>query len=243
MVGMSVVERLEKIHARIEAACRRAGRAPRDVKILAVSKFHPLQAIRDAFEAGQRDFAENYLQEAEEKQEQLASMPVNWHYIGRIQSNKVKNMIGRFAMIHSVDRPVIAEAIHKLATDQQQKILLQYNVAGEESKGGLNEFELDGILQYITGHGLKNISVCGFMVMPPLSDDPEKVRPYFVQARKKLGDLRKSLSAVDRALHPMDQLSMGTSQDFEVAIEEGATWIRVGTEIFGQRVSAGREQE
>jgi len=218
MAGMSVGDRLKKINQRIANACTRAGRDPRSVRLLAVSKLQPLTKIREAYEGGQKDFAENYLQEAALKQEQLANLPVDWHYIGRIQSNKAKLLPGKFKLIHSVDRLSIIDALAKPRIPQE--ILLQFNVAGEETKGGAAEQELEKMLLHADATKLK---VRGLMVMPPFTENPEEVRPFFKRARECAAALGLS------------ELSMGTTQDFEVAIEEGATWIRIGTDVFGPR--------
>ncbi len=215
---MSVGERLKNLNSRIACACERAGRKPGSVRLLAVSKLQSLAKIREAYEHGQRYFAENYQQEAAVKQEQLASLPVEWHFIGRIQSNKAKLLAGKFSLIHSVDRVSIVEALAK--TQIAQNILLQYNVAGEASKGGAAEDELEKMLRAAEGTKLK---VGGLMVMPPFVENAEENRAHFQSAARKL-----------RALG-LTELSMGTTQDFEVAIEEGATWVRVGTDVFGPR--------
>lgn len=233
MVGMSVAENLKKIESRIQNACARAGRDRSGVKLLAVSKLHGLEKIRAAYDCGLRDFAENYAQEAFRKQEQLYSLPVRWHFIGRIQSNKAKLLAGRFELIHSVDRPVIADIFNRQELNKPQDILLQFNVAGEASKGGAAEEDLRRTFADVTEHD--NIRVMGLMVMPPLSEDAESVHPYFRRAREVLHELRSSLDHEAAGKHPMSELSMGTSQDFETAIEEGATWIRLGSEIFGPR--------
>jgi pyridoxal phosphate enzyme (YggS family) len=214
---MSVSERLEQLNARIAAACARAGRPRESVRLLAVSKLQSLAKIREAYDCGQKYFGENYVQEALGKLEQLASLPAEWHFIGRIQSNKVKQIAGRFALIHSVDRASILEALAK--TGRPQDVLLQFNVAGEASKGGADERALEELLAAARG----TVRVRGLMVMPPFTERPEEVRPCFRRAREVAARLGLS------------ELSMGTTQDFEVAIEEGATWIRIGTDVFGPR--------
>ena len=215
---MSVGERLNKINQRIKNACNKVGRDPHSVRLLAVSKLQPLAKIRGAYESGQRDFAENYLQEASTKQEQLVNLKVDWHFVGRIQSNKAKLLAGKFKLIHSVDRLSVIDALAK--SNIEQEILLQFNVALEESKGGATESELEKMLVQAQATKLK---VRGLMVMPPFTDNAEDVRPFFKRARECA--LALGLS----------ELSMGTTQDFEVAIEEGATWIRIGTDVFGPR--------
>jgi pyridoxal phosphate enzyme (YggS family) len=178
----------------------------------------PIAKIREAYQEGQKYFAENYQQEAALKMEQLANLPVEWHFIGRIQSNKAKLLVGKFSLIHSVDRVSIVEALAKAGIEQN--ILLQYNVAGETSKGGGTEEDLDAMMKAAQG---TNLRVRGLMVMPPFSDDPNGSRIYFRSAYEKARELG------------LNELSMGTTQDFEVAIEEGATWVRIGTDVFGPR--------
>ncbi len=233
MDGTSVGSRLEKVKAKIAESETRSGRAPGSARLLAVSKGQDIAKIRAAFDAGQVDFAENYAQEAQAKLEQLENMPVAWHFIGRIQSNKVRLLAGKFAFIHSIDRVEIAAAFDALSAARPQKVFAQFNVAGEASKGGASEAEVRELVEKMVG--FKNIRVQGLMVMPPLAGDSEATRPYFHRARRLLWELRAALPAGLKALHPLDQLSMGTSQDYGVAVEEGATWVRVGSEIFGPR--------
>ena len=221
MVGMSVAIRLQKIRSRAAKACAVAGRAEESVNILAVSKGQPIAKIREAFNCGQKFFAENYVQEVLIKLEQLETLPVDWHFIGRIQSNKVKLLAGRFSQIHSIDRLNIAATLDSLSLTKPQEIFLQYNVADESSKGGATERDLEELAVKI--EAMPHLRLRGLMVMPPLLENPEQVRPFFKKARAMRDKLR------------LNELSMGTSADFEVAIEEGATWIRIGTEIFGER--------
>lgn len=235
MAGASVAERVQKLNTRISAAVARAGRSSGAVRLLAVSKFQELNKIREAYECGQRDFAENYVQEAVGKQEQLENLPVRWHFIGRIQSNKVKFLAGKFWAIHSVDRVSIAEALNRLCAERNvvQNVFLQFNIAGEESKAGAGERELADLFE--SACRCSNLRVLGLMVMPPLEASPEEARGFFARARKELERLRGTLAEEIRRRHPCDELSMGTSHDFETAIEEGATWIRIGTDVFGPR--------
>jgi pyridoxal phosphate enzyme (YggS family) len=235
MDGQSVAERVKHLHERVRAACDRAGRDVNDVHILAVSKFHSLHRVREAYHEGLRDFAENYAQEALTKIEQLENLPVHWHFIGRIQSNKVKFLAGRFAAIHSVDRLSVARELDRVSASagRVQDIFLQANIAGESQKGGADASDLRKLTREILG--LSHLRMLGLMVMPPFADNSEDMRPHFARARVLLGELREELQGEWAGRHPLDQLSMGTTQDFEVAIEEGATWIRIGTDIFGPR--------
>lgn len=241
MVGLSVGDRLDLVREKILKACVRAGRKTDSVNLLAVSKLQDIHKIREAYENGQRHFAENYVQEALPKIEQLQNLPVHWHFIGRIQSNKVKFLPGNFAMIHSVDRASTADALNRLAikyeTKSRQPIFLQYNVANEVSKAGADEIEIENLVNFMSQ--LDHIKAMGLMVMPPLELETENVRQYFAKAREFLSRVRSGLSKEALILHPMDQLSMGTSHDYEIAIEEGSTWVRIGSEIFGPRPAQG----
>lgn len=233
MVGTSVAERLQILKSRIAKACARVGREVGDVHLLAVSKLQPVEKIEQALSCGQRDFAENYVQEVMLKQEQIESRRARWHFIGRIQSNKVKMLVNRFAIIHSVDRFSIAHHLDKLNEGAPQEIFIQFNVAGEISKGGAGELELENLIRGVSA--CENLRMLGLMVMPPLMTEPEQARVHFRAARETLARVRGELSAQILQRHPLNQLSMGTSHDFEVAIEEGATWVRIGTDVFGPR--------
>lgn len=241
---MSVSNRLQIVNQRIQQACARVGRSPDTVRLLAVSKLQDPAKIQEAIRYGQLDFAENYVQEAQLKQEQVTDERVRWHFIGRIQSNKVKMLMQmtrqRFAVLHSVDRFSIAHHLDKLSAPARQPIFIQYNVAEESSKGGASELELENLVRGVSG--CAHLSMLGLMVMPPLHADPEQSRPHFRAARETMQRLKQALRK-ELADHPFDQLSMGTSHDFEVAIEEGAHWVRIGSEIFGERVGDGFEQE
>lgn len=235
---MSVAQNLSKIEERISAACARAGRIRASVKLLAVSKLQPIERIREGYAAGLRFFAENYAQEALDKQELITDLPdLSWHFIGRIQSNKVKMLGNRFSLIHSVETPKVADFFNR--SQKPEDILLQYNVAGEASKGGAGLDELLATVDTVVQH--TNIRVHGLMVMPPLTADAETVRPHFKNAREVLLKIRDRVGPDVLNRHPLTELSMGTSQDFEVAIEEGATWIRLGTDIFGARPNTREE--
>ncbi|PIS11316.1 MAG: YggS family pyridoxal phosphate-dependent enzyme [Bdellovibrio sp. CG10_big_fil_rev_8_21_14_0_10_47_8] len=200
-------------------------------KILAVSKFQPAEKIRGLYQQGQRLFGENYVQEALEKQRALSDLQIQWHDIGRLQKNKVKLVLGHFSLIHSVDALELAQAIDQKAKQQniQQAILLQLNLANEQSKGGFSEENLlDSTALLDTMAGLKNIEIHGLMTMPPLAEDPKQSRPYFQRLRKLKDQLQKRWPT-------LTELSMGTSSDYLVAAEEGATMVRLGTMLFGER--------
>jgi pyridoxal phosphate enzyme (YggS family) len=197
-------------------------------RILAVSKFQPVEKIRELYGQGQRLFAENYAQEALEKQEQLQDLQIQWHFIGRLQKNKVKFVVGKFELIHSVDSLELAQAIDRKAHELGliQKILLQVNLAEEASKGGFSLENFSEALPKISA--LHSARVVGLMTMPPLFDNPEDARPFF----KKLSSMKDQFSL---QLPGLKELSMGTSSDYLVAASEGATIVRLGTILFGER--------
>ena len=228
MAESSVAIRLADVLRRLESAVKRAERSPNSTKLLAISKLHDLDKMKEAHRAGQRAFGENYVREAVEKVDAWPAADVEWHFVGRIQSNKVRDLANRFAFIHSIERLEIAERLDRV-TESRQNIFVQMNVANEASKGGVTAAEVEDLVAQIIARCPK-LNVVGLMVMPPLSDDPEATRPHFRVARETLARLRARHPG-----HPLDQLSMGTSGDFEVAIAEGATWIRIGTDVFGPR--------
>lgn len=197
-------------------------------QILAVSKLQSVEKIRALYSEGQRLFAENYVQEALEKQQELSDLKIEWHLIGSLQRNKVKMVVGKFSLIHSVDSLALAETIDRKASEMglQQKVLFQLNLAGEETKGGLSEEDFLKILPALSQ--LKCINIVGLMTMPPLFEDPEKARPYF----QKLQSILKKTQVTLPNCH---ELSMGTSSDYLVAASEGATLVRLGTILFGSR--------
>ncbi|MDD2904629.1 MAG: YggS family pyridoxal phosphate-dependent enzyme [Syntrophales bacterium] len=223
-----IARNLEEVQARLTAAARRGGRDPAAVKLVAVSKTVDVGRIQEALAAGQKIFGENYLQEARTKIAALGAGP-SWHFIGHLQTNKARAAVELFQLIHSVDRLHLAQALEKAAArlDKVQEILVQVNLAGEASKSGAPPEAVPELYRAIAG--LPHLRVVGLMTMPPWFDDPEVVRPYF----RALRELRDRLRQLD--LGPLPELSMGMSGDFEAAVEEGATLVRVGTAIFGQR--------
>lgn len=228
---MSVTDNLAAVQGRIERACMISGRAPSSVRLVAVSKLHPSALVAEAAAAGQTIFGENYVQELVDKAAQL-TCPVAWHMIGHLQSNKVKYLPGIVSMIHTVDRLSLAQEIDrqwraKLAASCD--ILVQVNVSGEATKSGTTTSEALELVRAIAL--LPNVRIRGLMTMPPFFDDPEAARPYFRELRLLANQIRNTeILGVE-----MTELSMGMSGDFEVAIEEGATLVRVGTAIFGER--------
>jgi len=191
----------------------------------------PAEVVREAIEAGMNDLGENYIQEARDKINRLAATPVNWHFIGHLQSNKAKYAVRLFDLIHSVDSLKLARELDKYAkiNDKIQAMLIQVNVAREDTKSGVY---VENTLKLLTDIGqLENVSVKGLMTMPPYFNAPEKVRPFFAALR----ELRDRIVLERIPNIAMDDLSMGMTGDFEAAIEEGATMVRIGTAIFGER--------
>lgn len=227
---MSIQENLHEIRERMVAVALKAGRDPASVRLVAVSKTKPAELVDEAARAGQRLFGENYVQELVAKASAVAE-PVEWHYIGALQSNKVRQIAGVVTMIHSVDRLSLAAEIDRQwgRLGRSCDVLVQVNVSGESSKSGTTTEAAIGLVTAVSG--FPHLRVKGLMTMPPFFDDPEGARPYFRALRELAG-------VIDRQAIPgvaMTELSMGMSGDFEVAIEEGATLVRVGTAIFGGR--------
>jgi hypothetical protein len=229
---MSIASNLTEIRARIAAACARSQRDPGSVRLVAVSKTHPAASVDAPAAAGQEIFGENYVQEFVSKTEEVTA-PVQWHFIGSLQSNKVKYLAGKVAMIHSVDRLSLAEELDRQwgKLGQTLEILIEVNLGDEESKGGASADAAIELVRRVAT--LPHLQICGLMALPPYLEDAEAVRPYF----RRLRELSERIAADNIAGVVMRELSMGMSHDFEVAIEEGATLVRVGTAIFGARGS------
>lgn len=227
---MSIQANLQQVRECMEAACRRAGRNPSEVRLLAVSKTKPAALIEAAAAAGQTLFGENYVQEFLDKRE-LIQAPVEWHFIGALQTNKVKYLPGKVRLIHSVDRLTLAREIDRqwAKIDAVANILIQVNLGMESTKAGTEEAELEALVR--AAAALPRLRIRGLMALPPYLDDPEEVRPYF----RRLRELATAMDALRLPGVTMTELSMGMSHDFEVAIEEGATLVRVGSAIFGER--------
>jgi pyridoxal phosphate enzyme (YggS family) len=226
-----IAGRLQAVRDRIAAACARVSRDPASVRLIGVSKTRPAADVRAAFAAGLTDFGENRVQEAETKAAELADLRpgLRWHLIGHLQANKAKKAAALFDAVHSVDGDALAARLSRAAEDEGRvlPVLVQVDLAGEETKFGLAEEHLMSTLQAMQSHA--SLRVAGLMALPPYADDPEQARRYFRQLR----DLRDRASAF--GLLGGGELSMGMSHDFEVAIEEGATMVRVGTALFGER--------
>jgi PLP dependent protein len=221
---LSLLEiRYGEVKAVIAAAAERAGRDYREIRLVAVTKTVGIDQVRQALALGITDFGENRVQDAAPKIEALPQ--ARWHFIGHLQSNKVKDVLPRYSMIHSLDRPTLAATIQAAAEKLNLTVeaLVQVNVSGEESKYGLNPLDLPSFLDYL--RGLKRIRICGLMTMAPYVDDAEEVRPVF----RELRELR------DRCAKPemmLKELSMGMTNDYPIAVEEGATLVRVGSALF-----------
>ncbi len=224
----NVARNLAAVHARMEAAAERAGRDPGSIRLLAVSKTQPAEVLAAAWDAGQRDFGENYLQEALPKLTALADRAVQWHFIGGLQSNKTRDVAGRFDWIHTVDRESIARRLseQRPAELPPLQVCLQVNVSGEGSKGGAAPERVAELAAAVAG--LPRLALRGLMAIPAPAQDLEAQRKPFRQLR----ELMEQLNAHG---HHMDTLSMGMSDDLEAAIMEGSTLIRIGTAIFGSR--------
>jgi PLP dependent protein len=229
MTESDIRANLAAVQARIAAAARRAGRSPESVLLVAVSKTVGIEGVRAALAAGVPALGENRVQEAREKIAALGR-PVPWHLIGHLQTNKVKDALESFELIHSVDRLPLAEALSRRAVESGRRadVLVQVNVAEEPQKGGFRTDELRAALE--TMAGLKGLRLRGLMTIPPLPRDPEDSRPQYKEMRRLLEEARRWGHGADLA-----ELSMGMSGDFEVGVEEGATIVRVGTAIFGPR--------
>jgi hypothetical protein len=230
-----IADRVAAVRERIARAADRASRLPGDVTLVAISKTHPADAVRAAFAAGVREFGENRVQEAEPKiaaTADLAASGLRWHLVGHLQSNKVRRAAALFSVVQSVDSLELAERLARFGAEAGRPVrgLVQVDLAGEETKFGLPEAELLPVLEALRGK--EGLRIEGLMVLPPYFEDPEQARPYFRRLRS-LHDRAQTAGLLEgRAL------SMGMSHDFEAAVEEGATIVRIGTAIFGERQAA-----
>jgi pyridoxal phosphate enzyme (YggS family) len=230
--SVSIADNVQKIRESIRQAALRAGRDPSTVQLVAATKTVSTSLLIEAYEAGGRVFGENRLQEAQEKI--LAVGPrqgLAWHFIGRMQSRKIKNIVGKFTLLHSVETVEQAHNIHAIAEKLgiQQPILLEVNVGGEATKGGFACNHMREAMDQIDR--FPHVAIQGLMTLPPFGNHPDDARPYFAELRQ----LRDSLAQCNLTHGGVKELSMGMSQDYQVAIEEGATIVRVGTAIFGKR--------
>jgi pyridoxal phosphate enzyme (YggS family) len=223
----TIKENLLRVTERIEKAARRVGRDPAEIKLVAVSKTVEAARVEEAIEAGVSILGENYVQEAQKKIEEIGKL-VAWHFIGHLQSNKARYAVRLFDMIHSIDSLTLAQELNRRAEQAGQvaKVMIEVNISGEATKFGTDEEKVFSIVRGILN--LSHLSLEGLMTMPPYFDLAEMSRPYYTK-------LRALKERMVREGIPMKELSMGMSNDFEIAIEEGATYVRVGTAIFGER--------
>ncbi|HLT34656.1 MAG TPA: YggS family pyridoxal phosphate-dependent enzyme [Enhygromyxa sp.] len=229
----AIADRLAAIRARIDAAVARRGPGP-DVRLIGVGKRQPLDKLLAAHAAGLRDFGENYAQELRDKQREWPpELQARWHYIGALQANKLKYLVGKTALIHTVDRPELIAAIDERAArlGVVQDFLIEVALAGEQQKAGVSPERMPELLEVCAR--TRATRCRGLMIIPPAADDPEQTRPWFRELRQLAERLRER--GPERPIVELRELSMGMSADFEVAIEEGATLVRVGTSIFGER--------
>ena len=227
----SIRENLEEVRQRIAAAARRAGRRREEITLIAVSKTHPAEAIREAYQAGVRHFGENRVQEWEAKRGAIKDLPATWHLVGHLQSNKAARAAGIFSSVDSVDDFALAQRLDRARNEpvdsRKLRVLIEVRIEQESSKSGVEMANLRELAEKIVE--LPHLEFAGLMCIPPLFEHVEKVRPYF----RRLRELRDALQTQLGRTLPV--ISMGMSHDFEVAIEEGATEVRVGTAIFGRR--------
>jgi pyridoxal phosphate enzyme (YggS family) len=231
-VENDLVTRIEAVKKRIQNAAERAARPVGNIKLVAVSKTHSAETIRSAIAVGLHVFGENKVQEAEGKVATIARQSAEWHLIGHLQSNKARKAVQLFDVIQSLDSVDLAQRLERICKDEGRKslsVFVQVDLAGEETKSGIGENDLPEIVDYL--QQCERLKFDGLMVLPPYFEDPEKTRPFF----ERLREIREELVASKAFANVSGELSMGMSHDFEVAIEEGATVVRVGTAIFGER--------
>ena len=230
--GTTLVERIERVRARISEAARRSSRSPEEITLVAVSKTHPIEAIQDALANGMTDFGENRVQEAENKIPVIGGQIAKWHLIGHLQSNKARRAVELFDVIHSLDSGSLALRLDRMCGEVNRAtmpVLIQVDLGHEATKTGVGEGELREVVTAV--RGCHRLQLIGLMTLPPFFDKSEQVRPYFRRLRELRDELQTKSAFGDRR----GALSMGMTHDFEIAIEEGATIVRVGTAIFGER--------
>ena len=221
---------LKSVQDQIHEHAQKANRSSNEITLIAVSKLHPPEAISSILESGHLDIGENYVQEALEKQEMLQEPSIRWHLIGPLQTKKAKHVVGNFDLIHTVDRIKLADSLQSRisSADFKQSILLQVNISEEQQKAGVTPEGLQGLMEHILEH-CSNLAIQGLMCMPPVFDQGEAARPYFAALRSLKEETEKRMDI------KLPHLSMGMSGDFAQAIREGATLVRIGSNIFGQR--------
>jgi PLP dependent protein len=227
----AVRARLADVRERIARAADRAGRDPSRVRLIAISKTFGADAVRAVAQAGQVDFGENKLQEAQQKRRDTTDLPLRWHLVGHLQSNKARKAAALFDVIHSIDSAALLQKVDEAAASvgRRVQLLVQVDLAGESTKHGAPESEL--ALIFDAARRATRASVAGLMLLPPAADNPEDARPWF----RRLREVRERLVGAGVSESMLTELSMGMSHDYEVAVEEGATYVRVGTAIFGSR--------
>ena len=224
--------RLADIRARLAAAAQKSGRRPEEVRLVAISKTHPASIIKQVCQLGATDFGENRVQEAEGKIAEIGREKVRWHLVGHLQANKARRAVNLFDVIHSLDTVDLARRLDRLCADEGRAslpVLIQVDLGHEETKSGVEESELTHMVESLGP--LTHLKLVGLMTLPPFFDDPEQSRPFF----RRLRELRDELKQRGAFADGTGELSMGMTHDFEVAIEEGATMVRIGTAIFGER--------
>ena len=230
--GTSLLERVERVRARISKAAQRSNRSPEEITLVAVSKTHPVKAIHDALLAGLTDFGENRIQEAETKIPVIGREIAKWHLIGHLQSNKARRAAELFDVIQSLDSAALALRLERMCEEVNRAtlpVLIQVDLGHEATKTGVAEGDLSEVVTAV--RGCERLQLMGLMTLPPFFDEAARVRPYFRRLRELRDELRTSGAFGDRR----GELSMGMTHDFEIAVEEGATIVRVGTAIFGER--------
>jgi pyridoxal phosphate enzyme (YggS family) len=227
-----LAERLEEVRRRIARGAEKSGRRPEEVKLIAVSKTHPAGVVERAIRAGATDLGENRVQEADAKIEELGRASARWHLIGHLQSNKARRAVTLFDLVHSLDSLALAHRLNRLCDEEGRAalpVMIQVDLGGEETKSGVSEAELPELVERVRAS--EHLRLKGFMTLPPFFEDTERVRPFF----RRLRELRDLYREREAFAEEQGELSMGMSHDFEAAIEEGATMVRVGTAIFGER--------
>ena len=225
--------RLADVRARVNAAVQRSGREPDAVRLIAISKTHPATVIKQLCQLGATDFGENRVQEAEGKIAEIGREKVRWHLVGHLQANKARRAVNLFDVIHSLDTLDLAQRLDRLCAEEGRQslpVLIQVDLGHEETKSGIDESELTHMVESLGP--LTRVKLIGLMTLPPFFDDPEQSRPFF----RRLRELRDELNQRGVFGERIGELSMGMTHDFEVAIEEGATMVRIGTAIFGERI-------
>lgn len=235
--GKDLRASFDKVRARIAAGARACGRSPDEITLVAVSKTHPVRTLRQALDIGIRDLGENRVQEADAKVHELGRDAARWHLIGHLQTNKARRAVKLFDVIHSLDSVPLAQRLDRSCMEEgrtELPVLIQVDLAGEETKSGVVAAELPELVNAV--NECATLRLIGLMTLPPYFDDPEQARPFF----RGLREMRDELQEKGRFAGERGELSMGMTHDFEVAIEEGATILRIGTAIFGERKTAVR---